>query len=81
MWPHYFPQSESTASSTSGVTGSLVLTFTRKSCKPSMPLCIMNSIESGVLCPGWMVVEPTTALGGQQPCLTSTIGWLTICSG
>ncbi|OIO96330.1 MAG: hypothetical protein AUK03_04110 [Anaerolineae bacterium CG2_30_64_16] len=45
----HFPQSESTANSISGATGSFVLTFTRKSCGPSMPLCIMNSIESSVL--------------------------------
>ncbi len=48
--------------------------FTTKSkwCGPPMPWCIENETEMVVDPPGWTVVEPTTALGGQQPAIVST---------
>jgi hypothetical protein len=34
----------------------------------------MYSITNKVSWPGWMVVEPTTARGGQHPSINSTCG-------
>ena len=71
----YGTQLERMTTSCSGFAGSLVRTWTRKSWGPSMPSCIINSRVTAVSSPGWSVVEPTTARGGQQPSTTFTSGF------
>ena len=55
----YGIQLESTCTTRSGFTGSLVFKCTVKSCGPSMPECIMNTLElTVVLSPGLIAIEP-----------------------
>ena len=66
------PQSDSTVTIRSGFCGSLVLRWTAKLCGPSMPSCIMNSLDSTtVLSPGLRTIEPMVSGGGQHPSTTS----------
>ena len=67
-------QLDSTTSSLAGSAGSLDWIFTRKSCMPSMPLCMVKVIESWVLSPGLRTIEPRSTCGGQHPSTTSTLG-------
>ena len=78
---HHGPQSERTMSWRWGATGSLVRTTTKNSCGPPMPACMVKIMLSVVDCPGWMVVEPTTASGGQHPFSALTGETSTIRSG
>jgi hypothetical protein len=77
----YDTQFDRTVSSFSGSTGSLVRKWTRNSCSPPMPSCIWNLRITDSSPPGWIVVELTTARGGQQPRMSSTSGSPRICSG
>ncbi len=46
-----------------------------------MPSCMVNSADTVVDWPGFKVVEPTTARGGQQPSTVSTAGLAAIVNG
>ena len=48
------------------------MTSRSKWCGPPMPAFMENDTEMVVDPPGGTVVEPTTALGGQQPSTVST---------
>lgn len=77
----YGTQFDFTSSNFFGSAGSLVRRWTRNWWGPSMPVCIMYSRTISVVSPGLSVVEPTTALGGQQPSTTSTWGSSSTVSG
>ena len=77
----YSIQLDSTVSPRSGWSGSLVMTCTRKLCRPPMSPCIMNCIETRVLSPGWRTIEPMVGMGGQHPSTTSMYGASASCSG
>lgn len=76
----YSIQSDNTTSSRLGRSGSLVFRSTRKSWGPAIPACIVNCNVISVCWPGFNVVAPTTARGGQQPSTSRTWGWPRICS-
>jgi hypothetical protein len=67
----YSTQSERTASERSPQLGSLLGMYTRKSCGPPIPSCIVKDICSVVLSPGFSAIEPMAGLGGQHPSNTS----------
>jgi len=51
-----------------------VCSGTQNSWYPPIPGCIVKASETVVAWPGWMVVGPTTASGGQQPAAALTCG-------
>ncbi len=55
-----------------GWSGSLVGIYTLNRCGPSIPACIINTVESMVaLSPGLRAIELMAIFGGQQPSRTS----------
>lgn len=53
----------------------MVFRCTAKSCGPSIPSCIMNTLDSMiVLSPGLRTIEPMVRRGGQHPSNTSIYG-------
>jgi hypothetical protein len=67
----YSTQSDSTARVRLPQLGSLLGMYTRKSCGPPIPSCIVKDICRVVLSPGFRAIEPMAGLGGQHPSSTS----------
>lgn len=64
----YGIQFDITFTTRSGLFGSLVMRWTAKLCGPSMPSCIMKTLDSMiVLSPGLSTIEPMVNCGGQHP--------------
>jgi len=75
-WSSYGIQLESTFTTLSGWAGSLVMRCTPKLCGPSIPSCIMKTLDSTiVLSPGLRTIEPMVNSGGQHPSNTWIYGF------